>query len=66
MDMESLEMQERARLLQERFGPQIENARQELTDLNRKVTTFIKQNPTTCILGALAVGFIVGKIASRR
>lgn len=52
--------------LQDKFGPQLEQARQNLSELNRRVTSFIKENPGTCLLGALAVGFVVGKIASRR
>lgn len=60
------QLQDRARELQERIGPQIDVARQNLVDMNRRVAGFIKENPGTCLLGALAVGFIVGKIASRR
>jgi hypothetical protein len=52
--------------LQERFGPQIEDARRNLGDLNNKVVKFIREHPGTCLLGALAVGFVVGRIASRR
>ena len=59
-------VQDRARELADRVGPQIEQARQNLTDLNTRVTTFVRQNPGTCLLGAIAFGFIVGKIASRR
>lgn len=66
MEMNQEQLQDRARELQERFGPQIDQARQNLTDLNRRVTSFIKENPGTCLLGALALGFVVGKLASRR
>lgn len=66
MDVQNPQLQERARELQARVGPQIEQARQNLSDLNQRVVTFIRQNPGTCLLGALAFGFIVGKIASRR
>lgn len=66
MEPNTREMDEQARLLQEKFGPQIAQARENFDQLNRRVTTFIKENPTTCLLGALAVGFLVGKIASRR
>jgi hypothetical protein len=54
------------RSLQESFGPQIEEARRNLGDLNTKVVKFIREHPGTCLLGALAVGFVVGRIASRR
>lgn len=67
MNVESTQdLQDRARELQERIGPQIDQARQNLSQLNVRVTSFIKENPGTCLLGALAIGFVVGKIASRR
>ncbi|HZA50917.1 MAG TPA: hypothetical protein VE549_09260 [Myxococcaceae bacterium] len=59
-------LQDRARDLQDRVGPQIDRARGDLADLNRRLASFIRENPGTCLLGALAFGFIVGKIASRR
>jgi hypothetical protein len=59
-------LQDRAREMQARVAPQIDQARQNLTDLNQRITTFVRQNPGTCLIGALAFGFIVGKIASRR
>ena len=65
--MESSEQfQDRAREFQERLGPQIEQARKNLGDLNTQVVKFIREHPGTCLLGALAFGFVVGRIASRR
>ena len=46
--------------------PQIDEARRNLEDLNHRAVSFIRANPGTCLLGAIAVGFIVGRIASRR
>jgi hypothetical protein len=66
MDTNPQQIQDRARELAERMGPQVEQARQNLTELNNRAITFIRQNPGTCLIGALAFGFIVGKIASRR
>lgn len=66
MEANPQQVQERAREIAGRVAPQIDQARQNLEDLNTRVTTFIRQNPGTCLLGALAFGFIVGKIASRR
>jgi hypothetical protein len=59
------DMEETAREISERVRPQIEQAKRRLTELNGQVTGFIKENPGKCLLGALAVGYIVGKIASR-
>ncbi|MBN1209319.1 MAG: hypothetical protein JXB05_30995 [Myxococcaceae bacterium] len=66
MEMNPQQIQDRARELQERIAPQIDEARRNLVDLNTRVVSFIRANPGTCLLGALAVGFLVGKIASRR
>ena len=59
-------MGDTAKEIQQRFAPQIEQAKQRLTDINNQVTGFIKKNPGTCLLGAVAVGYLIGKLASRR
>jgi len=40
--------------------------RDQAYELNRKAVDFIQANPGTCIVGAFAVGYLVGKIAKRR
>lgn len=52
--------------LQERLAPQIEEAAAQLNEVNERVKTFIRENPGTTLLGAAAIGFLVGKWASRR
>ena len=66
MEMNPQQIQDRARELQERIVPQIDEARRNLVDLNSRAVSFIRANPGTCLIGAIAVGFLVGKIASRR
>jgi hypothetical protein len=66
MDTNPQALQDRARELQERVLPQLEEARRSLSDLNGRAMSFIRANPGTCLLGAVALGFIVGRIASRR
>jgi hypothetical protein len=66
METTPQEFTDRARELQARVAPQIEQARQTLSDLNVKVSGFIRQNPGTCLLGALAFGYVFGKLVSRR
>jgi hypothetical protein len=65
-----MEMTERledtARELGERVRPQIENAKRRLSSMNESMTDYIKENPGRCLVGALAVGYLIGKIASRR
>jgi phage host-nuclease inhibitor protein Gam len=64
--MEMTEQFERtARDIEERVRPQIEEAKKKIGDLNDQVTTYIKANPGKCLLGAIAAGFIIGRIARR-
>ena len=66
METSPQQLQDRARELQSKLAPQLEEARRNLEDLNRRAQSFIKERPGTCLIGALAFGFIVGKLASRR
>ena len=66
MDVNPQHLQDKARQLQENMPPQIEDARRNLEEMNTRVVSFIRANPGTCLLGAVAVGFIIGRIASRR
>jgi ElaB/YqjD/DUF883 family membrane-anchored ribosome-binding protein len=54
-----------AREIGERVRPQIEDAKRRLTSLNDKAIDYIKENPGTCLVGAVALGFLIGKIARR-
>ena len=65
MDINSQQIQDKARQLQENMIPQLEEARRNLEDMNTRVVSFVRANPGTCLLGAVAVGFIVGRLASR-
>jgi ElaB/YqjD/DUF883 family membrane-anchored ribosome-binding protein len=49
----------------QRVRPQLDDAKRRLTSLNSDVTSYVKENPGRCLLGAIAVGFIIGKIARR-
>ena len=66
MNINSEQLQDKARQLQDNVLPQLDEARRNLEDLNSRAVSFIRANPGTCLLGAIAVGFIVGRIASRR
>ena len=52
--------------LQERLGPQFEQAQAQLMEVNERMKDFIRKNPGSVLLGAAALGFLVGKWASRR
>jgi ElaB/YqjD/DUF883 family membrane-anchored ribosome-binding protein len=59
------QIEERAHSLSERVRPQVRQARRKLEDAGDTVTAYIKENPAKCLVGAIAVGFIVGKLARR-
>lgn len=60
------ELQDKARELQAKMAPQMEEAKRNLSDLNDRMTSFIRERPGACLAGALALGFVIGKIAARR
>jgi ElaB/YqjD/DUF883 family membrane-anchored ribosome-binding protein len=66
MNINPQQLQDKARQIQDNVLPQIDEARRSLEDLNARTVSFIRANPGTCLLGAVAVGFIIGRIASRR
>jgi hypothetical protein len=59
------QIEARVRQVGARVRPQIDEARRRLTSLNGDVTGYIKENPGRCLLGAIALGFVIGKIARR-
>jgi ElaB/YqjD/DUF883 family membrane-anchored ribosome-binding protein len=52
--------------LREKLEPKLEEAKEQLGELSDKVVSFIKKNPGTSLLGAAAVGFLLGRLASRK
>jgi hypothetical protein len=50
----------------DRFLPQIEDAKWRLGRLNGEVTGFIKDHPAACLLGAVALGYLVARVARNR
>ena len=52
--------------LDERLAPRIAEAKAELVRLNGRVTGFIRENPALSLLCAVGVGFVIGKLASRK
>jgi ElaB/YqjD/DUF883 family membrane-anchored ribosome-binding protein len=43
-----------------------DDTRARLEDFNEQAVDFIRENPAICIVGALAAGYVVGRLASRR
>jgi hypothetical protein len=54
-----------AREIEDRIRPQIDEAKRKVGDLNDQAVTYIKANPGKCLLGAIAAGYIIGRIARR-
>lgn len=42
------------------------STRDQAYELNRKAVDFIQENPGACIVGAFAVGYLIGKFAKNR
>ena len=59
------DLEDTARQIEERVRPQIEEAKRRLSEINEQTQSYIKANPGKCLLGALAAGYIIGKLASR-
>jgi ElaB/YqjD/DUF883 family membrane-anchored ribosome-binding protein len=59
------QIEDRAHDLSARVRPQVQEARQKLESVGESITEYIKENPAKCLVGAIAVGFLVGKIARR-
>jgi ElaB/YqjD/DUF883 family membrane-anchored ribosome-binding protein len=64
MDM-THDIEDKAREIHARVRPQIEDAKRRISSVNETVTGYIKENPGKCVLGAIALGFLIGKIARR-
>jgi len=50
----------------ERVEEQLQAAKDVLADVDVKVRTFVKERPVLCLAGAVAIGYVVGKLVSRR
>lgn len=59
-------MPDQVAALQEQAEAQLRAARDALTDIDHKVRAFVKERPGLCLLGAVAAGFVIGRIVSRR
>jgi len=50
----------------ERIRPRIEDAKRRLGEIDGRITGFIKDHPAACLLGAVAVGYLVARVARSR
>jgi len=63
--MDAREVQEKLKQEQARLEEGLDRAKEELTDLNQRVVDVIRRRPGTCLILALAAGFVIGRMASR-
>jgi ElaB/YqjD/DUF883 family membrane-anchored ribosome-binding protein len=59
------DLEDTAREVRRHMRPRVRDAQRRLDDLNEDVTAYIRENPLKCLLGAVAVGVLIGKLASR-
>lgn len=52
--------------VEERLGPRLQEAQAQLKSVNTQMKAFVRKNPVVSLAGAIAVGFLVGKWASRK
>jgi hypothetical protein len=58
-------LEETAREFEDQIRPRVDQARKQVSALNEQAITYIKANPGKCLLGAIALGYLVGRIARR-
>ena len=47
------------------MSPHMQEAEEVLGDINTRALAFIRARPGVCVLGAITLGFLIGKLASR-
>jgi hypothetical protein len=49
--------------MSDRVRPKIEEAKQKLGRINGRIVGFIQDHPAACLLGAIALGYLVARVA---
>jgi len=49
--------------LGDRVRPKIDEAKQKFERINGRMTSFIQDHPAACLLGAIALGYLVARVA---
>jgi hypothetical protein len=61
--MDTTSFKESVNDLGDRVRPKIEEAKQKLSRVNGRITSFIQDHPAACLLGAIALGYFVARAA---
>ena len=64
--METTSFKESVDDLGDRVRPKIEEAKEKLGRINGRVTGFVQDHPAACLFGALALGYLVARLARRQ
>lgn len=59
------DIQETLRDAAERVRPRLEEGKQRLESLDKRARAFINEHPAACVVGALALGYLVARLARR-
>lgn len=62
----SREAAERLQYQYQELGDAYDQTRARLENFNDQAVAFVRENPAACIVGAAAVGFLIGRLAARR
>jgi hypothetical protein len=49
--------------LSNQVRPKIEEAKKEVGRINDRITSFVQDHPAACLAGAVALGYLVARIA---
>lgn len=54
-----------AEMARERLGEKLEEAQEQLERVNERAQSFIRKHPGASLLGAAALGYLIGKLVRR-
>ena len=61
--METTSIKKSVDNLSNRVRPKIEEAKQELGRTGGRITSLIQEHPAACLAGAIALGYLVARVA---
>jgi hypothetical protein len=64
--MEDTSFEKSVNELGERVRPQLEAAKRRLAGLNEQASRLVKEHTAACLLGAIALGYVVARVARRQ
>ena len=59
-------LEDTCKAVEERAGPGVQEAQAQWKQFNDQAKTFVRKNPGVALAGALAIGFLFGRWASRK